>query len=345
MRKLLIGLILMGFLVFPVSATEYTAPKVPDSAQSMMPDSQSFAEGLLEMLQRALYRINPDFQKAVEISIGIVAAVVLVSFVHSIGNTGAEICEMAGVAAIGSMLLLNTNSMIRLGAETVTEISTYGKLLLPVLTAALAAQGGISTSAALYAGTTFFSAVVSGFLTNILQPLVYCYLALSFAVAAAGEPVLKHMRDLVKTFSSWCLKVALTVFTTYMSITGVISGTTDAAALKATKVTISSFVPVVGSILSDASEAILLSAGVAKNAAGIYGIFAVLAMFLVPFLRIGVHYLVLKATFAICSIFGTKRMGDLIGDFSTAMGLLLAMTGAACLIQLISTVCFLKGVG
>ena len=122
-------------------------------------------------------------------------------------------------------------------------------------------------------------------------------------------------------------------------------GTTDAAALKATKVTISSVVPVVGGILSDASEAVLVSAGLMKNAAGIYGILAVLAVFLSPFLKIGVHYLILKLTAAVCGIFGEKGLTELIGDFSTAMGLLLAMTGSECLLLLISTVCFLKGVG
>ena len=130
-----------------------------------------------------------------------------------------------------------------------------------------------------------------------------------------------------------------------MSITGVVSGTTDAAVLKTTKVTISSVVPVVGGILSDASEAVLVSAGLMKNAAGIYGIFAVLAVFLLPFLRVGVQYLLLKFTAAVCSIFAPKSITELIGDFSTAMGLLLAMTGSVCLLQLISTVCFMKGAG
>jgi stage III sporulation protein AE len=128
-----------------------------------------------------------------------------------------------------------------------------------------------------------------------------------------------------------------------MGITGVITGTTDAAALKATKMTISSFVPVVGSILSEASEAVLVSAGMAKNAAGIYGIFAILALFLEPFLRIGAHYLILKLTAAVCNVFGEKRATDLIEDFSSAMGFLLGMTGSICLLLLISTVCFLKG--
>ena len=82
-----------------------------------------------------------------------------------------------------------------------------------------------------------------------------------------------------------------------------------------------------------------------KNAAGMYGIFAVLALFLEPFLRIGVHYLMLKVTAAVCGIFGCKEMTELIGGFSEAMGLLLAMTGSVCLLLLIGTVCFLKGVG
>ena len=122
-------------------------------------------------------------------------------------------------------------------------------------------------------------------------------------------------------------------------------GTTDAAALKAAKVTISSVVPVVGSILSDASEAVLVSAGVMKSAAGVYGILAIMALFLEPFLRIGMHYLMMKATAALCAVFGSGGGAGLIEDFSTAMGLLLAMTSATCLLLLISTVCFLKGVG
>ena len=143
---------------------------------------------------------------------------------------------------------------------------------------------------------------------------------------------------------TWSLKIILYVFTGYMGITGVISGTTDAAAMKATKLTISGMVPVVGGILSDASEAVLVSAGVVKNAAGIYGIFAVLAICLGPFLQIGAHYLILKITAGICELIGPKRAADLVNDISGAMGMVLAMTGSVCLMLLISIVCFLKGV-
>ena len=63
-----------------------------------------------------------------------------------------------------------------------------------------------------------------------------------------------------------------------------------------------------------------------------------------PFLKIGMQYILLKLTAAICYGFGTKKVVDVIQNFTVAMGLVLAMTGTVCLLQLISTVCFMKGV-
>ena len=44
-------------------------------------------------------------------------------------------------------------------------------------------------------------------------------------------------------------------------------------------------------------------------------------------------------------MFGTKTQTALIADFGEVMRMLLGMTGAMCILLLVSTVCFLKGVG
>ena len=151
------------------------------------------------------------------------------------------------------------------------------------------------------------------------------------------------MRNSVKWMMTWCLKWTLYIFTGYISITGVISGTVDSSALKAAKLTISGVVPVVGGILSDASETILVSAGVMKSAAGVYGILAVLAICAGPFVKIGVQYLLLKLSAAVCNMFGYKPAVSLVQDFSTGMGFALAMVGSVCILLLVSLVCFMKG--
>lgn len=348
MKILTIGVILLLILslAVPASAAEFTAPQVPQTGAEQMPETtDSFGSGLLELMENCLSTLQPGLREGLQVSLSLIAAVMMVCLLRTCSGRVSALAELSGTVTIAAILLFRANTMIALGTDTVREMSEYGKLLFPVLTTAMAAQGGVTTSAALYAGTVAVDAVISSLMAKLLVPMVYLFLALATANSALGEDVLKKMRDLIKTAVSWCLKTILTIFTTYMSITGVVSGTTDAAALKATKVTISSIVPVVGGILSDASEAVLVSASVAKNAAGIYGILAILAIFLGPFSRIGLQYLILKATAAVCGIFGSKGMMGLIEDFSTAMGLLLGMTGAVCLLLLISAVCFLKGVG
>lgn len=346
MRKLLILLTLTLLFVMPVSALEITAPPVPDSGKAFMPETrESFADGLLSIVHDALMALRPDLREALQVCVSAAAAVMVISVLRLLPSMKTKAADMGGVVTVAALLLHSSDSMVNLGIRTVSEISGYGKMLLPVMTSALAAQGGVSSSAALYAGTAVFDAVLCGLIENILAPMIYFFLTLCTACAAVGEDMLKNSRDMIKSFMVWLLKTLLYVFTGYISITGVVSGSTDAAALKAAKLTISGVVPVVGGILSDASEAVLVTAGTVKNAAGIYGMLAVIAVWIGPFLKIGLHYMLLKLTGAVCSIFGSKEMSGLISDFSTAMGMLLAMTGSVCLMLMISLVCFMRGVG
>ena len=346
MRKLLFGLVFCFLFITPVRALELEAPSAPESAEEYMPEETSdIAAAFWQMVGKAVAAVRPDLKEAARVCLGLMASVLLISILQSYSEGVKNTAKLAGTAAIATTLLLSTNSMVTLGAGTVSEMCEYGKLLFPVMAAALSAQGGTATSAALYSATLAVIALISNLVQKLLVPMVYLFIGLSAANSATGEALLGRMKGLLKWVMSWCLKSVLTLFTTYMGLTGVISGTADAAAVKAAKAAISTAVPVVGGVLSNATETVLVSAGLMKNAAGIYGIFAVLAVFLEPFLRIGIQYLMLKLTAAVTGIFGCKEMTDLIGDFCDAMGLLLAMTGSVCLLMLISTVCFLKGVG
>lgn len=340
------ALMLIFLLSVPVRALDLTAPEVPEYAEKFMPQQpDNFAQGLLEVLRDALLSIRPDLKEAASVCLRISAVVMAVSLLRTFPGASEKTANLAASVGIALVLLRSSGSLVNLAASTVTEISEYGKLLLPVMTAAMAGQGGISTSAALYAGTALFDALLTSVTVKLLTPMVYLFLLLAVAACAVGQDTLKQLRDAMKWAMTWSLKTILYIYTGYIGITGVVSGTTDAAALKAAKLTISGVVPVVGGILSDASEAVLISAGTVKNAAGIYGLFAVVAIWIGPFLQIGAHYLLLKVTGALCSIFASKENTELIHDFSSAMGLLLAMTGTICLMLLISLVCFLRGVG
>lgn len=346
MRRILIAVVLIGLLAMPVQAIDVTAPMVPESGRQFMPSTaDSLGQGLLELLRDVVLHLDTDLKEAASVCLGIVAAVLITSVLKTFTGTPARVTDLAGTVAIATMLLGCTNSMVSLAADTVVEISEYGKLLLPVMTSAFAAQGSVSASAALYGGTVAFDILLCALISSILTPLIYFYISLAVANSAVAEEMLGKLRDQLKGIITWGLKTVLYIFTGYISITGVVSGATDAAALKAAKLAIAGAVPVVGGILSDASEAVLVTAGTVKNAAGIYGMLAVLAIWVGPFVKIGAQYLMLKITGTLCDIFGSKSHSALIQDFSSAMGMLLAMTGSVCLMLMISLVCFMKGGG
>ena len=344
--KYVIVIILLFSLASPVSALEITPPEVPSDVQELMPQKpESFGQGLWYMIQEAANLIEPALVDAALVCSGLIAVSTLVSLLSSMPGSTKNVVELSGTICVGLLLLKSSNSLIHLGTQTVAKLSDYGKLLLPVLAAALAAQGGTTTSAAIYAGTAIFDAILGSAISKLLCPMIYIYICLSVANSALGSDPLGKIRDLMKWIMTWGLKIILYFFTGYIGITGVISGSADAAAIKAAKLTISGMVPVVGNIMADASETILISAGVVKGAAGVYGLLSVIAIGIGPFLNVGIQYLLLKLTASVSSVFAGKEATGLIGDFGSAMGLLLAMTGTMCLLILISTVCFMKGVG
>lgn len=345
MRKFAAFLVLLLVIcMLPKSAAEaFIAPEVPEDAAQWMPqDTGDFGGGLLEMLRKLLPDLRSDFLSAVKSGVAIYACFLMISILKGAGE-GYSPAELAGAVCISFAVIRTSQSMISLAFETVTKISEYSKLFLPVITAASAAQGGITSATALYIGTTAFTSFASNAITRGLLPSVYFFLAAAIANCVLGDGIMKQLKEMIKKFSSWFLKTVLTIFMTYMSITGAVSGTADKAALKATKAAISTAVPVIGSSLAEASDALLISIGIAKNAVGIYGIFALLAVFLSPFMRIGMHYLVLKATAALCMFPDSKRLTDLVSDFSSALGLLLGITGCICVLSLIGAVCFMRG--
>lgn len=323
----------------------FIAPSAPAAAEKYLPSSvESFGDGLWYVIKQAIGQLSPEIAEAAGVCLSVLAIILLLTVFENFSQDTKGVTRLAGTVAITVILLQASGSLVALAADTIKEISQYGKLLVPVMSAATAAQGGGSTAVVLYTGTIVFNSILTAFLTGVALPSVYIYIALSIANRALGNDTLASACKFIKWLITWALKIPVYIFTGYMTITGVISGSVDASAVKAAKIAISGSVPVIGSIISDASETILIGAGLAKNTAGVFGLLTLLAIWIGPFLKIAVQYSLLKLTSATCAVIGSKENVGIVDDFSVAMGFLLATTGAICFIHMISTVCFMKGV-
>lgn len=341
LRKIAVVFICFWALLLPVQALE--APQPQGEAGFIMPQQIDRTDkSLWEMITRTVQRLRPDFAQAGKVCTGMIVVCMAAGIAGCIQETPIPAISIAGAGIISGFFLSAARSLILLGADTVENLSQYGKLLMPVMCTALAAQGNISTAGALYTGTVAVCSLVGRFLSQCMVPLLYGYLAIAVSFSVTGEKLLKQLKNGIKGFCTWGVRTVLSLFTGYMAITGAVSGSGDAAAVKMTKTAISTAVPVVGGILSGCADSVIIGAQMVKNTVGITGIFACIAIFLSPFLKIGCHYCLLKLAQGVVSVFASGNLEELCSDFAAAMGMLLALTGSECILLIIGCICFLR---
>lgn len=334
----------MELLRLEMVLPDWTAPPLTGDAAACLPaQSSGFGADIWYVLRTALLQALPQLRQCAALCLCVVAVMLLLSVIRGFAGTGKGAAELAGVVMLSTLLLSQAEEMVSAGVETVETLAGYTTLLLPPLAATLAAQGGTTSSGALYTLSASLSTLAGVGVKQLVAPAVYVFLVLAVIAAACGEETLCRLRDLVKKAAGMTLKTLLWGYTAFLSLTGLITGAADQAAVKATKMTISGAVPVVGGILSDASETILVSAGMVKNSVGIYGLVAVVAICAGPVLSIGLQYGLVKATAAVCAMFAGKKQVTVLADFAAAMALLLAMTVTVGLLLLFSILSFLKG--
>ena len=212
-----------------------------------------------------------------------------------------------------------------------------------MLASAAAASGSLSGAGIHYTVTVFFGDILIRLSREVLLPLICAYVAMAAADAALVDGKMKKLRELLGWMISGGLKLLLGAFTAFLTVTGVLTGASDALALKTAKLTFSTMIPVVGSILSDASESLLAGAGMVRTAAGTLGMTAILAVFALPCVKIAISWLLFRITGALGGIFDSSQ-SNLLDAISTAMGYILAMVSSCVFMSLLSCCCFMKAV-
>ena len=149
-------------------------------------------------------------------------------------------------------------------------------------------------------------------------------------------------------FLRWTVVTVLTgvmlAYVGYLTLAGTAAGTADAAAVRAAQMAISGMVPVVGGILSDATETVLSGAALLRNSIGLFGVIGVLGFCAVPFLRLGVQYLLYKFVAALSAAASDHPAAGLIQELGSVFSLVLAMTGCCALVALLSLMATISAV-
>lgn len=242
---------------------------------------------------------------------------------------------LIGTIVITTVVVGNVQTMIGLGEETIDQLHVLSEALLPTLSAAVSASGGMVSASVRQVATVFFCNILISAIKNLFLPLLSIVIVLSAADSSLPGHSLGKIVELIRKGITWALTASLFLFTGYLTISGAAAGAADNLTAQLTRSAISTAVPVVGGIISEATGSVLAGAAVLKNSIGILGMLGVLTVCLSPFLTLAAQYLLYKVSAFLAGIFSDTLTGY-IHALSSAFGLLLGMTGTCALLLLIS---------
>ena len=348
MKHVICLAVLLAVLTTGAAAAEVPedlARAAPESAEDLLEGDisggTSIAQGIADILAALSGQVKDVIRERTKGAAAILLIAVLCGAVEGFARgsgakSGLTFLPMAGALAVTLAAAGSLDSLLGLGNKTIGELSDFSTVLLPTLAAATAASGAVTTATVQQVSTVFFVDLLLRLIRELLLPLVYLYIGILTASACLPEGRLAPVAAGIKKVVTWILTITLAAFTVYLSLVRVISGTADAAAVKVTKAAISSAVPVVGGIISDASETVLAGAGMLRGTIGVFGTLAVLAGCAYPFLQLGIQYLLYKLTAFLAGAVGAPDLCKLIDGLGGAFGLILGMTGSCAVLLLVS---------
>lgn len=321
---------------------------IPDSAKDLIGDltvdEVTDTESLFTKIWDKLISLVDEIvanstQNAVSVIVVSLFCGLMGSFAY---DKAPQYINFAGVLTVATIAVGKANSVIDLANTALNEMEAFSHILLPCLCSCAAASGAVSSSAVKYAATAFFMDIFITLSSNVIFPLIYLFLAVKIAASALDNKTLEGVASLVKWLCTMSITIIISGFTLYLTMSAAISGSTDALTLKAAKTAMSTALPVVGGMLSDAASSVLAGFGILKGAVGVFGFIVVVAICFVPFLSLGIQYLAFKLAATISDSFVDGGISDLIGSISSAFGMALGVLGAGAFMLFLAIVSMIQ---
>ncbi len=245
----------------------------------------------------------------------------------------------SAVATLSVVMIMGDGiiACIRETCQTIEGYNTFMLSFIPVYASSITVAGAPITSGVYGTFMFFICQVISVLITSTIMPLLGIYLGISVVSGINPNLKLSSVTEGVKKISTWSLALLMTVFTGIMSIQSIIASGSDSVAVKTGKYILSSFVPVVGSALSEVYLSVQGCMKLLKNCIGGYCVVAVVLTFLPVLIKLLAWRLSVYISQIFSEILNIKSITTLTKSVGSTFSLLISIVLVFSLLIIIST--------
>lgn len=195
---------------------------------------------------------------------------------------------------------------------TLDLILSQMQLVFPILITLLASIGSLTTISIYNPLVAVLTSIVSIIFEKFLYPIFILIFLLTIIGNLTDTIKLNKITGFLNSTFKWCIGIVFTIFTGCLTIQGISAGKFDSVSIKATKFAVKSYIPIIGSYISEGMDFLILGSVLVKNTIGLVGVMIIFITIVSPMISILVFKLGLQLCGGILELTGNNKMSNFL---------------------------------
>ncbi len=297
----------------------------------------SFSSVVSEIVNMAENNISSPFKGLITITALLLMASVLSAYKNTLNSDISTALNITTTLCITCAVAMPAISIISSTSDVIALSSNLMIAYIPIMVIIMASSGHAISGASYYTMMLAAGEGVGQLSTRVIVPLLSMFLGLSITSSISPDINLSGFINMVSKSIKWLLGFGMTIFTAVLTIKQLITTSLDDVSTRAVRFTLNSFIPIVGSALSDAYKTVQGSIGLLKSGVGVFVILSVGVVFLPIILQSLMWILTLWIGKSTAEVLNLPQPAKLLESITTVFSTLLAILLCIMSIYIIST--------
>lgn len=292
-------------------------------------DSES-GEGIsdvsLKSVFKFLFALITDKTKRISFFLITVTAVIIVnalltSFIGE--NTSAKTAiNYISVLCIITAIIVPLKELIINAGAVIKTAAIFTDSYVPILGAVIAASGNIKLAftynSFAIALSSFITEIADDFFIPVVNMLFAFNILTSFTFESYKHKIVKSVKRLIIII----LSLISTIYTGLLTTQSILAVSSDSLTVRGIRFFSGTFIPVVGSGVSESVASVMSSLSVMRNTAGVIVIVVIILLFLPIIIELLVWYFALQFCSIASDLFGNGEISEMIEEMSSMISLI-----------------------
>lgn len=308
-----------------------------DSADPQKISSLEFSSIVEEITALAGENAKSPLKGLLSVTTLLLLCSLLSAYKNSLSSDISSALNITCALCVTCAVIVPAVSVINMTSNIISVASNLMIAYIPIMVIIMTTAGQPVSSASYYAMVLAAGEGVGQISSRVIVPLLNMFLGFSVTSSVSPEINLSGFINIISKTVKWLLGFAMTIFTAVLTFKQLITTSLDDVSTRAIRFTLNSFIPIVGSALSDAYKTVQGSVGLLKSGVGIFVIISIAFIFLPVILQTLMWLVTLWIGKASAEVLSLNQSAKLLENISVVFSTLLAIVLCIMSIYIIST--------